>query len=164
MFRLSNSIRYPLLTNLQKKGIKACAYDRPGFGFSPLPQTTHRASIEENSKNLNELLHSLGLVKKIIGIGHSLGASFALGYSQYYPQEVMGLILLDPISSESDLSNYNSAVSQYNFWTNVGISRLLSFISPRNIPQSKYHQQIQSISVSDILQQPYHWRKKLYLH
>jgi len=139
---------------LSLSGIKSCAYDRPGFGFSPLPQTSHPPSIEENSKNLNELLvlESVGSVKRILHFGHSIGAIYALGYAQTYPSETAGLILLDPVTAESEITAYDKAVSQFNLWTKLGINRFQSLLFPtvNSFDQlNPHHQLIKSISVSD---------------
>jgi len=88
-------------------------------------------------------------VKKTVHVGHSVGAIYALGYAQTFPSEVGGLILLDPISNV-DLSSYQAAVNQFNLFTKIGLTRLMSlFSASENIPQFAHTDIIKTISVSD---------------
>lgn len=76
----------------------ACAYDRAGFGWSdagPLPRTTGRI-LEE----LRALLSAAGAPKPYVLVGHSFGGLTARLYAHRYPNEVAGLVLLDPAYPE----------------------------------------------------------------
>lgn len=72
---------------------RACSYDRPGMGYSdpsPLPRTP-QAAVED--------LHSLlerGVGGPVVLVGHSLGGFYAKLYARTYPQQVAGLVLVDP--------------------------------------------------------------------
>lgn len=70
------------------------AYDRAGYGSSevgPLPRDSRR-EVEE----LRALLSELEIPRPYILVGHSLGGLNAQVYAELYPQDVAGMVLLDP--------------------------------------------------------------------
>ncbi|HET8841951.1 MAG TPA: alpha/beta hydrolase [Ktedonobacteraceae bacterium] len=72
----------------------ACAYDRAGLGHSesgPVP-TTSLQMVEE----LHQLLANIPLPGPYILVGHSFGALNVRLYAHQYPDEVLGLVLVDP--------------------------------------------------------------------
>ena len=69
------------------------AYDRAGLGQSepaPRPRTALQLT-----NDLHNLLQVTRLEMPCILVGHSLGALIARLYTQQYPQEVAGLVLID---------------------------------------------------------------------
>ena len=73
---------------------RVCAYDRAGYGQSepgPMPRDSQRAADE-----LHLLLANSGEGDPFLLIGHSLGALNMQLYAYSYPEEVAGLVLLDP--------------------------------------------------------------------
>ncbi|MFF3787094.1 alpha/beta fold hydrolase [Streptomyces sp. NPDC001933] len=76
-------------------------YDRGGNGWSypaELPRTAAEVTDE-----LRELLHTAGVPGPHLLIGHSLGGAYARHYARRFPDEVAGLLLLDPF--HEDLAN-----------------------------------------------------------
>jgi pimeloyl-ACP methyl ester carboxylesterase len=76
------------------KHARACAYDRAGLGHSdpaPLPRTP-----EAIAQDLHALVAAAGLKTPVVVVGHSLGGFNVKLYAALYPNEVGGLILLDP--------------------------------------------------------------------
>jgi pimeloyl-ACP methyl ester carboxylesterase len=70
------------------------AYDRAGYGSSqpgPLPRDS-RSEIEE----LRSLLAELDIPRPYVLVGHSLGGLNAQVYAGAYPDEIAGMVLLDP--------------------------------------------------------------------
>jgi pimeloyl-ACP methyl ester carboxylesterase len=88
------------------KATRVCAYDRPGTVASigdedyisrsdPVPQP--RTSIEV-VEELHALLQAAGIPGPYILAGHSLGGFFARLYAATYPDEVVGMVLVDAYS------------------------------------------------------------------
>lgn len=74
---------------------RACAYDRAGYGWSdegPRPQDSQQVATA-----LNRLLAEAGIEGEIILVGHSLGGVFAHYYAREYPEQVVGLVLVDSV-------------------------------------------------------------------
>jgi pimeloyl-ACP methyl ester carboxylesterase len=77
---------------------RVVAYDRAGYGFSapaagPLDATSVAA-------DLREALHRRGLAGPYLLVGHSLGGGYVRVFAANYPDEVVGLVLLDPVHEE----------------------------------------------------------------
>ena len=70
------------------------AYDRAGLGKSdPSPATK---SVEHMVSELHTLLVSAKTVPPFILVGHSLGGAIVQLYAFTYPDEIAGLVLVDP--------------------------------------------------------------------
>lgn len=73
---------------------RVCAYDRAGYGFSdegPKPR-----SLDADVADLQALIHAAGLRTPVVLVGHSLGSNIARRYADRYPEDVAGLVLVDP--------------------------------------------------------------------
>jgi pimeloyl-ACP methyl ester carboxylesterase len=73
---------------------RVCSYDRAGFGWSELgdpPRTARRAAGE-----LHTLLAAAGENGPFILVGASYGGHVVRVYAHDYPEEVSGLVLVDP--------------------------------------------------------------------
>ncbi len=78
---------------------RACAYDRAGLGASdPGPGARTPAAIVED---MHGLIAAAGLKGSLVLVGHSLGGFNVKLYAALYPQDVAGLVLVDP-SEERD--------------------------------------------------------------
>lgn len=70
------------------------AYDRPGYGDSSKadgPRDPCTVAAE-----LRATLKAAGLAPPYILVGHSIGGLYHYTYAKLYPEEVVGLVLLDP--------------------------------------------------------------------
>ena len=73
---------------------RVCAYDRAGYGQSepgPMPRDSQRAADE-----LHQLLLNSGEEGPFLLVGHSLGGLNVQVFAASYPEQVVGLVLLDP--------------------------------------------------------------------
>jgi len=71
-----------------------CTYNRAGYGHSeagPLPRHSHREAEE-----LKALLDSASVPGPYVVVGHSLGALNVQVFAANHPQDVVGIVLLDP--------------------------------------------------------------------
>lgn len=73
-------------------------YDRAGTGWSDdvaLPRST-----DEVTDELRALLGVLDVPSPYLLVGHSLGGAYVQRYAQRFPDEVAGLLLLDPLHED----------------------------------------------------------------
>jgi pimeloyl-ACP methyl ester carboxylesterase len=73
---------------------QAVAADRPGYGASPLRDGTRDAC--RIAQEQRALLHEAGAKPPYVLVGHSIGGLYQYVYARLYPDEVAGLVLLDP--------------------------------------------------------------------
>lgn len=74
---------------------RVCSYDRAGLAWSDAarsPRTSRQIVYE-----LHTLLEAAGIPGPYVLVGHSFGALLARAFAGRYPDQVAGLILLDPI-------------------------------------------------------------------
>jgi pimeloyl-ACP methyl ester carboxylesterase len=91
---LSWSLVHPAVAHLTR----ACSYDRAGFGWSdagPLPRTAGRIADE-----LHELLRAAAVPPPYVLVGHSYGGLVMRFYASRHPNDVVGLVLIEPAIPE----------------------------------------------------------------
>jgi pimeloyl-ACP methyl ester carboxylesterase len=78
-----------------------CSYDRAGYGWSePSPYSrTASAEVEE----LHRLLVNANIQGPYVLVGHSLGGMLVRMYAHEYPDEVVGMVLVDSLHEELPL-------------------------------------------------------------
>jgi pimeloyl-ACP methyl ester carboxylesterase len=84
--------------NPVSKFTRAVSYDRPGTGFSapgPKPRDARQIAVE-----LHTALENAGVPPPYILVGHSFGGPLVRVFAGMYPQEVVGLVLVDPTQEE----------------------------------------------------------------
>ena len=76
----------------------SCSYDRRGFGWSAPARgdVTLRALTDD----LRALLRAIPVRFPIVLIGHSFGSYIVRAYAHRFPEDVAGLVLIDPVASE----------------------------------------------------------------
>jgi len=72
-------------------------YDRAGSGHSEGPQ---HERVSEMAEELHQVLHELGLRQPVVVAGWSSGAFVAEGYALRYPENVAGLVFIEPTPTE----------------------------------------------------------------
>ncbi len=88
---------------------RACSYDRAGYGFSD--QATRTSDARNTVEDLHDLLRSAGIKLPIIMVGHSIGGLYDTLYAETYPQDVSGMVLVDP-SLYKQYSLFAAAMTQ----------------------------------------------------
>lgn len=82
-----------ILENIAKTH-EVVAYDRPGYGESPGSKAPRDPC--SVAREMRSMLQAANLRPPYILVGHSLGGLYQYVYAKLYPDEVVGLILLDP--------------------------------------------------------------------
>jgi pimeloyl-ACP methyl ester carboxylesterase len=73
--------------------LTACSYDRAGAGFSE--RTLRPRTLANIGDELHELVRAGGIPRPFVLMGHSFGGMIAMDYAHRFPQDVVGLVLLD---------------------------------------------------------------------
>jgi len=89
----SYSVHWWLVQEEVAKFTRVCSYDRPGYGWSdPAPAMT---SSQEVATLLHSLLATAGEGPPYLMVGHSMGGVFVRAFAVEYPDEVVGMVLVD---------------------------------------------------------------------
>jgi pimeloyl-ACP methyl ester carboxylesterase len=87
------------------KFTRACWYDRAGLGWSdPGPFPNHSDSV---AHDLHDLLAAAKVSPPYILVGHALGGFHVRVFRSYYPAEVAGLVLVDPMNEDMTIHIHN---------------------------------------------------------
>ncbi|MBV9157171.1 MAG: alpha/beta fold hydrolase [Acidobacteriaceae bacterium] len=110
---------------------RACWYDRAGYGWSdPGPFPHHSDSV---ARDLHKLLSKAKILPPYVLVGDSMGAFHVRVYRGFYPQEVAGMVLVDPMCEDMTIHIHNHVEAlrpavlflyQAQGW--IGISRLVA--------------------------------------
>lgn len=73
---------------------RVCSYDRAGLGWSDENPGPYSIAGEVEALHLG--LAALGVKGKLVLVGHSYGGFMARFYASRFPQDVIGLVLVDP--------------------------------------------------------------------
>jgi len=140
------------------KFTRVCSYDRAGYGWSgasPDPRTS-----EQIAKELKELLTAAGEKGPYIIVGHSFGGYNIRVFTEHYPADVAGMVLVDA-SHEDQEKRMTPAFQEFSkkqmaslkaqkilapIMIHLGISRFLSKnedggkLSPESVSEITYLQ------------------------
>lgn len=92
------SVFWSLVQPEVSKFVRVCVYDRAGYGWSepsPYPRTS-----EIIVKELHALLVTAEAENPYVLVGHSFGGALVRLYAHDYPDEVMGMVLVDSTHDE----------------------------------------------------------------
>jgi len=88
---------------------RACSYSRAGLLWSdPSPVPFDAVSV---AKDLHRALVQSGERPPFLMVGHSLGGAYTLVYTRLYPEEVAGLVLVDP-SHPDQVARFAAALGE----------------------------------------------------
>ncbi len=86
---------------------RVCTYDRAGIGVSdPRPASVTPLTSTTQAQELHALLDAIGEHGPFVFVGHSYGGMIARAFAAAYPDETVGLVLLDA-SSEPEIPVYD---------------------------------------------------------
>jgi pimeloyl-ACP methyl ester carboxylesterase len=88
------SITWGLVPQKIAEFTRVCTYDRAGLGWSDPNLRTPRTS-QQSVDELHTLLTKAGIKPPYILVGHSLGGANMRLYASQYPEDVVGLVLVD---------------------------------------------------------------------
>lgn len=123
------------------KTMRVCTYDRAGTGWSEVSSQPRTA--REFAKELHTLLEKSGEQSPYVLVGHSLGAYTVRVYAHDFPDEVAGVVFIDPqnLSDKND-ETYSPAPkpgrnSLPSLLARIGVVRLLAgpLGSVQNLPE-----------------------------
>ena len=113
------------------KFTRACWYDRAGLGWSdPGPFPNHSDSI---AHDLHDLLRTAKVVPPYLLVGHAMGGFHVRVYRSFFPDEIAGMVLVDPMNEDMTIHIHNhnelfrpTVLLILKSVTGVGLLRLLS--------------------------------------
>lgn len=98
----SYSIHWWRIQDEVAKFTRVCSYDRPGYGWSdPAPAMS---SSEQVAGLLHALLEAAGEGPPYLMVGHSMGGVFVRAFAGEYPDEVVGMVLVDSSHEQQNLA------------------------------------------------------------
>jgi pimeloyl-ACP methyl ester carboxylesterase len=77
---------------------RVCAWDRAGYAWSD--SSPHFEEFPAVAEDMCELMRRTGIQPPWILVGHAMGALYARDYQRRHPEDVAGLILVDPTPEE----------------------------------------------------------------
>jgi pimeloyl-ACP methyl ester carboxylesterase len=90
----ATSLAWGQVQALEAPRRRACAYDRAGYGFSdPGPEPRDGAAI---ARDLDQALRAARIAGPFIVVGHSAGALYVRLFADRRPNDVVGMVLVDP--------------------------------------------------------------------
>jgi pimeloyl-ACP methyl ester carboxylesterase len=110
---------------------RVCSYDRAGLGWSdpsPRPRTAKVIAGE-----LHTVLHNAGINGPLVLVGHSLGGMDARMFANQYPNEVVGMVLVD--SSHPDQDDRFPPEARKLAAASYYVIRVMQFTLPIGLPR-----------------------------
>jgi pimeloyl-ACP methyl ester carboxylesterase len=89
----TTGLYWSLVQSEVAKSVQTCVYDRAGYGWSD--KSPQPRSVKVIVNELHSLLSNANIAGPYVLVGHSLGGIIVRHYTQSYPQEVVGMVLVD---------------------------------------------------------------------
>jgi pimeloyl-ACP methyl ester carboxylesterase len=142
------------------KHTRVCSYDRAGMGWSD--SSPHPRDAKQVIFELHTLLTNAGISGPYVMVGHSAGGLYARMYAAEYPEDVVGMVLVDP--GHPDMDTHIPALQAQNTSdaSLVNTMRVLSYFGlPRLLGVGKNNAQglppQQAAEVNAFVSTPKHW-------
>lgn len=84
---------------------RVCAYDRPGMGWSEPALTATPRTLLNGVEELHALLKAANIPAPYVLVGHSYGAIRIRVFASQYPDDVLGLVLVDSAINTLNFKN-----------------------------------------------------------
>jgi pimeloyl-ACP methyl ester carboxylesterase len=95
----ATSISWSLVQSHLAEFCTVCSYDRAGLGWSERRlDRSSPSALEQMLEELDALLRIGRLVAPFVLVGHSFGGLMVSAFAHAHPEQVAGLVLVDPIS------------------------------------------------------------------
>jgi pimeloyl-ACP methyl ester carboxylesterase len=109
-----------------------CWYDRAGYGWSdPGPFPNHSDSV---ARDLHNLLTAAHIRPPYMLVGHGIGGFHARVYNGLYPDDVAGMVLVDPLNEDTTIHVHNHdenlRPTVVELMKVLGVIGVLRFIAP----------------------------------
>lgn len=127
------SLDWSLVQPELSKHTTVISYDRAGFGWST--ETMEQPTCKHYVDDLRLLLHEMNLKPPYILVGHSYGGMMMRLFASEYPEEVVGLILVDSVHEDhyhTDKMDKNRKNDREKI---LKLSRLGYVLSPIGLPR-----------------------------
>ena len=111
---------------LAEDGYRVLLYDLYGRGYSDRPRKPHDRHLFH--RQLNDLLHNLGITEPVTLLGYSMGGSISASWAAAQPERIEKLILLAPAGMGHDLGRVARITRD---WPVIGDWLMLAMF-PRN--------------------------------
>lgn len=134
----SFSLDWHLVQPEVAKFTRVCTYDRAGYGWSdpgPQPRTS-----QQIVRELHMLLVNAGIKGPYVLVGYSLGGMNVRLYTHQYPDEVVGIVLVDsahedmlsrlPLEFQRPLTTLGKMRLPISILSRLGIMRLMMQLRP----------------------------------
>jgi pimeloyl-ACP methyl ester carboxylesterase len=117
---------------------RVCSYDRAGYGWSePSPHPRTAITMVEE---LHMLLVNANIKGPYVLVGHSMGGVLVRVFADTYPEDVLGMVLVDSVHEdifidypEAAVEAIEDAMGQFRMLGFLNASGILAFM-PQNIP------------------------------
>lgn len=137
------------------RSTRVCSYDRAGYGWSEPSPHPRTANVE--AEELHTLLVNANIQGPYVLVGHSLGGMLVRVYAHNYPDEVVGMVLVDSFHEERpvrlpELAKANQeAVGQFRMFALLSSTGMMALvpqtISNPGLPDEAYAQ-LQAITAT----------------
>lgn len=114
-----------------QKETRVCVYDRAGIGWSEADPES--LTLARTVRNLHTLLVNANVEGPYVMVGHSLGGVYVRGFAAEYPNEVVGMVLVDEAHPQqfvkypelfSEGDNYFKMLNGIQFAVRLGVGHL----------------------------------------
>lgn len=112
---------------------RVCTYDRVGRAWSEPRPFAVDDPLRQTAEELHTLLENAGISGPLVLAGHSIGGIYTRAYTDLYPDDVAGLVLIDAAHPEQldrypqfleESDRYLQMSASFPFFARIGLFRL----------------------------------------